>query len=187
MAVAEQLLNWALLSALISVTCFGAAVSSGVSTSPEYQLKAAFLLNFPNFVEWPADAFTGPGDPLVFGVFGKDPFDGALNDAGSKSTIKGRHILIRFSSDPVVLRSCHVVFIPAGQMRGYTKLSSAIKASSVLTVGETAEFTERGGMITFLLQEGHLRFTVDQGAAEKCRLKVSSKLLQLAVRHPPEK
>ena len=118
MAGGKQPLKVALLWALISVTCLGATVNS--SASPEYQLKAAFLLNFPNFVEWPPEAFTSPDAPLVVGVFGKDPFEGALNDAASKIIIKGRHVLIRVSSEPVVLRSCHVIFVPASQMRGET-------------------------------------------------------------------
>ena len=40
-------------------------------TDLEYQVKAAFLFNFAKFVEWPADAFEGPQDPVAICVLGR--------------------------------------------------------------------------------------------------------------------
>jgi hypothetical protein len=171
----------AFLWALISLAGLGAAAGYAASGSSEYQLKAVFLLNFASFVEWPAAVFTSADEPLVFGVFGKDPFGGALDEAAKGKTINGRRLLIRITSDPALLRSCHVVFFPASHMRGYARMSSTLSGLNVLTVGEVGDFTERGGIVNFVIRDGHLRFEVNSLAAERHHLKLSSKLLQLAV------
>src|SRR5256885_8520188 len=36
----------------------------------EYDLKALFLYNFAQFVDWPAEAFPSRTTPLIIGVFG---------------------------------------------------------------------------------------------------------------------
>jgi hypothetical protein len=95
--------------------------------------------------------------------------------------INGRHILIRISSDPAVLRSCHIVFVPASQMQGYTPTGNALAELSVLTVGEVRDFIDRGGIMNFVMQNDHLRFEVNPIAAASHHLRVSSRLLQLSV------
>lgn len=152
-----------------------------VSASLEYELKAAFLLRFANFVEWPSAVFANAGEPLVFGVFGNDPFGGALDEAAKGKIINGRRVLIRISADPAVLRTCHVVFFPASQMHRYTTAASSL-SRSVLTVGEAADFTDRGGIINFVMQDDHVRFEINSIAAASSHLKVSSRLLQLSVK-----
>jgi hypothetical protein len=66
-------------------------------------------------------------------------------------------------------------------MRGFTKMAKALSERHVLTVGETSDFTERGGILNFVIHDGRLRFEVNVAAAEAHHLKVSSKLLQLAI------
>ncbi|TLY91327.1 MAG: YfiR family protein [Gammaproteobacteria bacterium] len=48
----------------------------------EYQLKAVFLFNFAQFVEWPPAALPRESAPFVIGVLGKDPFGAAHRSAG---------------------------------------------------------------------------------------------------------
>jgi hypothetical protein len=168
-------------SAFVSFACLGLAVTVNVSASLEYELKAAFLLRFANYVEWPSSAFGSDEEPLVFGVFGSDPFGGALEAAAKGKMISGRHVQIRVSSDPNVLRACHIIFFPASQMRGYGVTVSALSGLSVLTVGEVSGFTDHGGIINFVMQEDHLRFEINQATAVGHHLKVSSRLLQLSV------
>src|SRR2546430_1625474 len=56
-----------------------AAAADG-APSAEYQLKAVFLFNFAQFVEWPAQASTEPDAPLVIGVLGQNPFGSYLDE-----------------------------------------------------------------------------------------------------------
>jgi len=47
-------------------------------------------------------------------------------------------------------------------------------------VGESEHFVQEGGMIGFLLEENKIRFEVNLEAAERAKLKMSSRLLELA-------
>jgi hypothetical protein len=58
---------------------------------------------------------------------------------------------------------------------------AALDGSSVLTVADMDHFIESGGMIQFVMQEKRVRFAIDVGASSRARLKVSSKLLSLAL------
>ena len=166
---------------LISLAVSGALASSPEAAASEYELKAVFLLNFASFVDWPAAAFVTAEEPMVFCVFAGDPFGGALDQASKGKTINGRRVLTRITSDAILIRSCHVIFFPRSQMRGYAEIAGVLTKLDILTVGEVSGFSERGGIINFVVHEGRVRFEVNPTAAERHHLKVSSKLLQLAV------
>jgi YfiR/HmsC-like len=55
-----------------------AASNSPFDTPLEYEVKAAFLFRFAEFVEWPADTFKGTSEPFTYCTIGDDPFRGAL-------------------------------------------------------------------------------------------------------------
>ena len=177
MALLKQL--GSTLAAILMITC-GFPAHAADAASP-YRIKAAFLLNFTHFVEWPANAFGAANDPLVIGIFGKDPFDGALEQMADGKTVDGRQIRVRIVSDADALRLCHLVFVPAAETRVYRRLADGLAGLSILTVGEVDGFAKRDGMINFVIDDGHVRFEVNPSAAAQVHLQVSSKLLQLAV------
>ena len=152
------------------------ALAAAGGTSSEYQLKAVFLLNFASFVEWPAASFSSPTEPLVFAVFGEDPFSGGLQEAAKEKWINGRRVLVHVTSDPAILRSSHVVFFPASGMRAYSHVAGAISGLNILTVGEVTDFAARGGIINFVVRDARLAFEVNSFAARRNHLKISSKL-----------
>ena len=55
--------------------------------SSEYQIKAVFLFNFAQFVEWPRQAFPEAETPLVIGILGEDPFSSYLDE-----TVRGEKV-----------------------------------------------------------------------------------------------
>ena len=84
-------------------------------------------------------------------------------------------------SEPGALRDCHVVFFPASQARAGEQIAAELAEFSVLTVGEISGFAERGGIINFVIEDRHVRFEINLSAAERSNLRMSSKLLQLAI------
>ena len=149
-------------------------------TINEYQVKAAFIFNFAKFVEWPSNAF-GEGGALVVGVIGDDPFGGAL-DRLNGNTANGRALRIkRFSSgdDP---RACQVLFISASEDRHLKKIMESIRGTNILTIGESTQFGQSGGMIRFVIQDNKVRFEINASAAGQAGLRISSKLLALSKR-----
>lgn len=169
------------LAVALSLLAAGPSMASVGDTTSEYQVKAAFLLNFSSFVGWPSTAFSSPAEPLVLGIFAKDPFNGALDQMAKTKTLYGRPLVVRVLSDPSALRTCHIVFLPASQMRDADHVVAALAGLSILTVGEVSGFAERGVMINFVIEDHHVRFEVNLSAAERGHLKLSSKLLQLAI------
>ncbi len=168
------------LVALSCTFCAALLADSQDVSHAEYNVKLAFLYNFARFVEWPPDAFASENAPLILCVAGQNPFQGELGDALRGRTAGGHPIQIRpfpFGDDS---RACHLIFVPSGESRGVEKKLPALKGSSVLTVGETPGFAERGGIINLVLRDNRLGFEINLGAASQTRLRISSKLLNLA-------
>ena len=133
-------------------------------TALERQVKAAYLLNFTRYVEWPAAAFPDSEAPVNLCVVGGEE---AMPDA-VRRTIEGRRVtgrpvrLLRPDA-PAQAADCHVVFLPARDPLTDEWLAS-LRTTSALTVGEGAEFIRQGGMISFVILEQTVRFLIDDGA-----------------------
>jgi hypothetical protein len=158
-----------------------AVVAQAQSNSPsEYQLKAAFLFNFAKFIEWPQHAFATPQAPFTICVFGKDPFGSSLDEALADKKIGDRSILIQRPKDKMELRHCQIAFVSSSETERVADIVEGLQGTSVLLVGESGGFAESGGTIEFMLEQGHVRFSINPDAAEHANLRLSSKLLALA-------
>lgn len=146
----------------------------------EYELKAAFLLNFASYVEWPSHVAADAGGTFVIGIFGDDPFGPLLDQTVAGKTINGRRVEIRRFSSIRDLRPCHVLFISSSEDGRTGRILNAIKDWHALTVGETEGFARNGGCIGFFLEDKKVRFEINPDEAHRNGLKISSKLLKLA-------
>ena len=144
----------------------------------EYDVKAAFLLNFTKFIEWPADAFADSNSPFAICIIGQDPFGSALDDVLKGETVAGRNIAIRRISDIPEPKSCQMVFTTEAGKEAVAGLRRL--GQGVLTVGEGENFVREGGIIGFVIDNRRVRFDINRTAAEAAGLKVSSKLFTVA-------
>jgi hypothetical protein len=80
--------------------------------------------------------------------------------------------------------ACHVLFVPAGVPAA--PFLRGVAQSPVLTVGESPDFLAQGGAINFVLDGGRVRFEINQAAAERAQLRISSRLLQLGRGSQPQ-
>jgi YfiR/HmsC-like len=151
--------------------------NASAQEASEYQVKAAFLYNFAKFVEWPAGG--GADAPLVIGVLGKDPFGGEIDRAVEGKTVNGRRLTIKRFSSLEAYEYCHILFVSSSERNKLPQIIAAVRNSSVLTVSETDRFAHIGGIINFVTIENRIRFEINQAAAERAGLKISSKLLSL--------
>lgn len=147
----------------------------------EYQTKAAFLFNFAKFVDWPPHKFTQPDSPLIIGIVGSDPFGELLEEAVQDKRINDRTVMVRHIDDMEELRKCHILFVCRSEVTRLPKILWEVRGDNVLTVGETDKFISRGGIINFVMVGSAVRFQIDNNAAKRAGLKISSKLQQLAV------
>jgi hypothetical protein len=147
-------------------------------TSLEYGVKAAFLLNFTKFVEWPSGAFEDARSPIEICVLGTDRFGGALDEVVRGETINGRRLVTRRITQPAAGKGCQVLFIDS-EVKDPARILSGMP-HNVLTVGEGDRFIREGGMIAFVIDNRRVRFDINQTAAENADLKLSAKLLMVA-------
>jgi len=145
----------------------------------EYSVKAAFLYNFAKFVEWPSNV-SDPGTPLIIGVLGRDPFQGEIDRAVEGKVVNGRRLTIKRFPSIEAFQYCHILFISSSERENLPRIIATLRNSCVLTVSDTDRFAHIGGIINFVAIENRIRFEINQGAAERAGLKISSKLLSLA-------
>jgi hypothetical protein len=161
----------------------GSSVASVFAQSreaSEYQIKAAYLYNFAKFVEWPPEASPGANDPLAICIFGEDPFGDILTELAKGKSINGHKLVIRQLKPPQDLRGCQVAFISSSERNRLHSVLESLKGASVLTVGDTEGFAALGGVISFTMEDNKVHFDINVDAAERAKLRISSKLLSLA-------
>jgi hypothetical protein len=151
----------------------------------EYQVKAAFLYNFAQFVVWPETSFTNADEPFRIGVLGDNPFGKDLVETVRGETIHGRPMTIQESRRAESLTNCQIVFITNAEAGHLDEIFAKLGSRPVLTVSEIPGFTQRGGVINFYREGSKVRFEINPDAAEKNGLKIGSELLTLGkIVHP---
>lgn len=150
-------------------------------TPPEYQLKAVFLFNFAQFVEWPPSAFPSPDAPLVIGVLGDDPFGQFLDQTVAGEKVDNRVLIVRRFRQVDEITNCHILFISRSELGRLSQILGQLNGRSILTVGDFETFARTGGMVRFVTESNRIRLRINLEAAEAANLKLSSKLLRPAV------
>ncbi|AYB29081.1 YfiR family protein [Chryseolinea soli] len=169
---------WLILFA--GLLSFGAHAPSQGETSKEYQVKAVFLYNFTQFIEWPPDAFDQPDAPLVIGILGPDPFGKYLDETVQGEKVNGHPLVVQRFHTLADVAHCQILFISTDEKNQWKQIFEYAKARHVLTVGDVTNFSKQGGMIRFFPEENKIRIRINLTSVKNADLKVSSKLLRLA-------
>jgi uncharacterized protein DUF4154 len=157
------------------LTCFGFG-----QAFKEYDLKAVFLYNFTQFVEWPPEAFPNDSAPIVIGVLGTDRFGKSLEETVRNEVVRNRKLEVVHYSRVEEIKTCHILFVSQSEAKRLDQILTGLKDKNILTVGETEEFTQRGGVIGFSTEKNKIRLRINLAAAREAHLTISSKLLRVA-------
>ncbi len=163
---------------LCIVLCSGVTVYALDSNPGEYEVKAAFLLNFINFVEWPQDGLAH-SPVYTICVLGNNPFGTALRTIQDKVTA-GKRVVTRVCKNLQDTRSCHMLFVSSSEKDRLGSILEETNNLGILTVGDMKGFAHAGGIIQFVIEENKVRFIVNVDAANRSKIRISSKLLRLA-------
>lgn len=170
MSLAVLLTLWACLS----------HADDDVQRVKEYQVKALFLYNFANFVEWPADAFASPGSPLKMCLYGAVPF-GEFLDMVDGTMIRDRVLdVIRTTDYDKIRAGCHILFVGIDHTNELDQFFKNINHLFVLSVGNTQDFASRGGVVNIMRTADQQAFEINLTKAIENGLLISSDLLALA-------
>lgn len=158
---------------------FSIAVYAQQQKPNEYQVKAAYLYDFSRFIEWPVRPAVESGEPFAICVLGKDPF-GSILDVTVSGQGTGTQVARRVTKPQDAL-ACQIVFVGDSEEDHLKEILAALGKASVLTVSDIPRFSERGGMIGFVLKGDRVRFEVNLTNAVNAGLTVSSDLLKVAL------
>jgi hypothetical protein len=153
---------------------------SAQPVSKEYQIKAAFLYNFSQFVDWPAGAFPNAQAPLIIGVIGEDPFGSYLDEIVRGEKVNNHPLVVQRFHRVNEIKTCHVLFVSRSEANQVEQILSSLRGREILTVGDFEGFAQRGGMIRFITENNKIRFRINVGVARAAKLTISSKLLRAA-------
>ncbi len=169
-----RLLALALVAALSAIPC-----ASAQERDLEDAVKATFLMRFASFVQWPAESFPDPAQPVAVCLVGDAAFARLVESAARGERVGRREIAVRHFETLPPDAGCHLLFVAGAPSGSGAAALQAVHGQPVLTVTDARRGRLRG-MIHFVLDDGRVRFHIDRDAAEAASLNVSSRLLSVA-------
>ena len=174
----------AIVPLLLATMALNAQNTSG---STEYLIKAGFIYNFANLVQWPSSSFDKPDSPIVIVILGEDHFGTTLDRALDGKKVNARSFVIKRARSISELqrtlgpqKDCQILYVSSSEMPHLSDAIQMLKGVPVLTIGETPGFARNGGIINLILEDNKVRFEVNVAAAKEADLNISSRLLALA-------
>ncbi len=148
----------------------------------EYKVKAALVLNFARFTQWPPEAFVKAPTQLTLCLLDSGPVAESFKVLKGKQ-VKDKQLYLKTDTPIRDLGSCHIVFVESSDRTLLPRIFAAVRGRPVLTIGETGGFTELGGVINLVMQDKKIRFVISMDAARAADIVISSRLLKLAIVH----
>jgi hypothetical protein len=156
-----------------------ASLSIAAASAPaEYQVKAVFLFNFTQFVDWPPETFADTAAPFVIGVLGRDPFGSALDDVVRGEKVNGRALVVHRFNKAADLKPCQILFIDRSARAEVDKALETLAHQRTLTVSDIETEAAREVIIRFLNEDKKIRLRINVDSAREAGLTISSKLLR---------
>jgi hypothetical protein len=178
-----------LIIAIVVFLTMGGVIGAQSSVQKDIEdaqkIKSAFIYNFTKYIKWPEETRN-----FEICLTGGDTFGGRLNIIEKASNAKHTYTIEK--NVPVdAIAQCEVLlvdkYLPIAELEAYIK---AVKRHNVLTISDIPNFIEQGGMIGFVSEQKKIgvferqkiRFEINKKIADSADLKISSELLELAVR-----
>jgi hypothetical protein len=157
-----------------------AAMPEGTGEPSQAEISAAFIFNFAKFTEWPPEEFPNVTSPITVCFLGADQIRAAFQGITNGKDVNGHPVLVRDVKNGPEVLGCRVAYLdsPNNTLMAAALLNARIGSS--LAVGASNDFLAQGGMIRLLVENNRMRFDVNVGAANRAKVRLSSKLLALA-------
>lgn len=169
---------WTILIALYGALGAMSDLRAQQAVASEYDVKAAYLVNFARFTTWPTER--GVGAPFRICVLGRDPFEAVLDATVVDERIDGEIITVVRIDAPEDAAGCRVLFVSASEAPHLEAILGGVVGEPVLTVSDLPGFSDRGGIIEFVPEGRRVRFSVNLASATEAGLTLSAELLRVA-------
>ncbi|MEM7237404.1 MAG: YfiR family protein [Pseudomonadota bacterium] len=172
MRLLKRLITLSPAACLLAAGLIGPALS--LASEREDNIKAAFIFNFARFTEWPAGSFREASSRIRICFRSDHPLANALDDLNGKAIgdRKIETVAFQFSAQPV--ERCHIAMVLPGENK--------VPRKGLLTIGDTPDFAELGGVVGLVQVGRQIRFEINEGGIDRAGLRMSSKLLRLALK-----
>ena len=145
----------------------------------EAEIEAVYVFKFSQFITWPGGARAAPTFDIC--ILGDNPLGPFLDRTVRGEKVNGKAVIDRHIARPQDTQGCSILYIGRSENYRLRQVLAAVRDSPLLTVSDIPEFSDKGGMIEFVLQGGRVRFEVNLAPAEQAGLSMSSELLKVAV------
>jgi hypothetical protein len=176
-SVAVAMLGYSLVLAAWSAP----GPASDDAPQPEYGIKAAFLYKFLSYVDWRQGTFRDAAAPIVIGVIGANDVADSLRSLTAGRAVGDRPVDVRQLRPGDALNDVHLLFVGRAESSRVAALAAAAQQRGTLLVTDYEGALDDGSMINMLIRQNRVRFEVSLDATEKGGLKLSSRLLGLAL------
>lgn len=163
----------------VSVAALWCANAWPAAPLAEYQVKAAYLFNFGQFVEWPDAAYASPTAPFVIGIIGDDPFGSVIDDIVRGESLAGHPLAVRRFKNPDEISGCNILFIGRSEAPRIEQTLQALRGRHILTVTDVAGAESQAAIIVLKTENNRIRMRINAEEARANKLVISSKLLRL--------
>jgi hypothetical protein len=167
------------LCCLLILVCQLVLAKPVPAESGEHLIKTAMIYNMIRFMDWPEDALPDAASQFTICVAGKGRLGAAVDGLQGKQ-VKGKTIIVRQHSPTAGSNGCHLLVLSDLDQAAIAGLLERTRTSAVATVADNAGFARSGGTVGFKLQNGKVRFEINQAAAQRHRIRISAQLLKLA-------
>lgn len=149
------------------------SLCSYAESSDEIAVKTGFIFNFFKFIEWSGDIASK--ESFVLCSYGKGAVSEGLQLLDGK-TVNGKRLHVKINTSKEILQTCHMAYLEEFN----TALLHDLQPFPVLTISDSAEFAQQGGIIGLVTESEHLSFEINLDAAQKKGLRISTPMLKLA-------
>ena len=145
----------------------------------EPELKAAYVFNFIQFIDWPARDMPA-GEDITVCVSSFSPLRRALQALDGKPVPGGRQVRVRLL-EAGDLKACRVLVMDRADPEPIGRAFRTLPEShGVLSITEDAAPGAQEAVIVLSRQDGRIVFGINAEAATRAGLSISSKLMRLA-------
>jgi len=168
------------LLVMLALLCSNFTGTGQSSPSLERRLKAVFLFNFTQFVQWPQNALPADQSPFVIGILGPNPFGVYLEEIISDEKVNGHPLTVHYYNQVEEMQACHILFVNIADIKKQEETIAALKNRNILTVSDSYDFLQKNGMIRLYTSENKIKIQINLEASKNAGMEISSKLLRLA-------
>lgn len=167
-----------LFAALAGSALTGSALADAprLDADKVMHVKGAFLYAFSKFITWPN---TDGAEHFNLCVADQPSLAEILTATTRDRQVKGRGVRIQQVSGDGDTDTCDMLYLAGQDGEALQTYLDAVREQPVLTIGDAPDFLERGGMIRFLVENEQLRFEIENTAARRVDIDISSELLGL--------